>query len=81
MSEQEILDKLSAIFQKVFRDPNIKAQLEMTSRNVRRWDSLAHVDMILMVEKTFGIKIPTSQAMKLANVGELVTVISSKVKS
>jgi acyl carrier protein len=37
--------------------------------------------MILMVESSFGIKIPTWQVAKLSNVGELVEVIKTRAKA
>jgi acyl carrier protein len=79
MTETEIITKLNGIFRTVFRDEAISAKPEMTANDVDNWDSLSHVDMIVMVEEEFGIRIPTWQVAKLANVGELVTVIQSRI--
>jgi acyl carrier protein len=47
----------------------------MTAADVERWDSLSHIDMILMVEQDFGIRIPTRSVSRMQNVGDLVALI------
>jgi acyl carrier protein len=74
----QVMEQLNHIFREVFNDNSITAKREMTSADVDRWDSLSHIDMIVMVEEHFGIKIPTWQVSRLNNVGELVDVIVSR---
>jgi acyl carrier protein len=42
------------------------------------WDSLAHIRLILTVEKAFKIKLSTSEIGKLENVGDLVALIRAR---
>jgi acyl carrier protein len=75
MTETEILSKLTCIFRDVFDDETLVAHPEMTAHEVDRWDSLSHIDMILLVEEAFRIRFRTREIGDLKNVGDLVRVI------
>jgi len=75
MTETEILSKLTGIFRDVFNDETLVARPEMTAHEVDRWDSLSHMDMILLVEEAFGIRFRTREIADLMNVGDLVRLI------
>jgi len=75
MTETEILSKLTGIFRDVFDDETLVARPEMTAHEVDRWDSLSHMDMILLVEEAFGIRFRTREIADLMNVGDLVRLI------
>jgi acyl carrier protein len=75
MTETDILAKLTDIFRNVFDDDTLVARPEMTANEVDRWDSLSHIDMILLVEEAFGIRIRTREIARMMNVGDLVRLI------
>ena len=72
MTDTEIYEKLTGIFREIFSDDSIVAHADMTANEVERWDSLSHIDMMLLVESTFGVRIPTRIITGIKNVGELV---------
>jgi acyl carrier protein len=79
MTDEDILNKISIAFREVFQDPTIVARPEMTASDVDKWDSLTHIDMIMMVEEAFGIRIPTRAITGMKNVGDLIRVIDSQL--
>jgi acyl carrier protein len=80
MDSLQIKAKLSLIFADVFNAPGLQVNEEMTAENVEGWDSLSHIDMIVAVEKAFNMKLTTGEVRNLANVGDLVNVISRKAR-
>jgi acyl carrier protein len=74
----DVLAKLTEIFRDVFDDDTIVARPDMTANEVERWDSLSHIDMLLLVEEGFGIRIPTREIVSLMNVGDLVRLVIAK---
>jgi acyl carrier protein len=42
------------------------------------WDSLSHINVILAVEKHFGVRFKASEVLRLKNVGDLQHLLSSK---
>jgi len=78
LSDQAILRQLTDVFRQVFDDDTIVARMDMTAADVKKWDSLSHVDMIVLLEETFGIKIPTREVARLRNVGDLVRCVQAR---
>lgn len=79
MTDQEVLSKITPVFQEVFQDSSVIARMDMTAADVLKWDSLTHIDMIMMVEEAFGIRVPTRAITSMKNVGDLVRVVQSQV--
>ena len=75
----EINDKLNEIFQEVFDNPEINTTPEMTADDIEEWDSMTHMNLIMMVELRFGIEFDEREVMVLENVGELAEVIVKKL--
>jgi acyl carrier protein len=78
MSTDAIYSKLTTIFHDTFDDEAIVLTPELTADDVDEWDSLAHVRLVLAVEKKFGLKFSAAEVSRLKNVGEFVLLIQSK---
>jgi acyl carrier protein len=78
MDEPQIYARLAEIFENVFDEDSIKVTPELSAEDVDGWDSLAHIRLILTVEKAFKIKFSTSEIGKLENVGDLVKLIKAR---
>lgn len=76
MNTQEILN---GIFQQVFDDDAIHISPEMTANDVDGWDSLSHVNLIVAVETTFGIRFSQKELLTFRNVGDLLNCIERKI--
>jgi acyl carrier protein len=79
-TEQTIREQLNQVFREVFDDDSIEISDGMTAADVEEWDSLNHINLIVAVERTFGIRFSTKEVNGLANVGEFVALISSKLR-
>jgi acyl carrier protein len=73
------LEKLNGIFRTVFDNDEINIQPEMSADDVDGWDSLSHVNLILAVEKGFGIRFDQRELLTFKNVGDLLRSIESKL--
>jgi acyl carrier protein len=80
MNEQEILERLTKIFREIFADPAIVVTPTMTAADVEKWESLSHIDMIMLVEEEFAIRLPTLELVGMQNVGDLVRMIRAKAR-
>jgi acyl carrier protein len=54
---------------------------DLSARDVDGWDSLAHIRLLLTVERKFHIKFNAAETGQLKNVGELTNLIQSKLPS
>jgi len=78
VGRQEILGQLTGVFEDVF-DEEITLQESTTAKDVDGWDSLTHVRLMVSVEKCFRVRFSTSEISGLSNLGELVSMIQSKL--
>lgn len=76
----EILAELQPIFQEALDEPNLTITLQSNASNTRNWDSLAHIDIIEMVERRFHVKFALGELQDLEEVGDLVALIIEKTK-
>ncbi len=79
MTDEDILARLTVIFRQVFESPDVTATPGMTAKEVPRWDSLSHIDMIVSVEEAFGVRLPTREVAGMQNVADLVRCIRAKL--
>lgn len=78
MDEEQIYARLEGVFQDVFDEDSIKVTPELSAKDVDGWDSLAHIRLILTVEKAFKVKFSTSEIGRLEKVGDLVALIRAR---
>jgi acyl carrier protein len=72
-------EQLNAVFCKVFDDKDIKITPEMTADNIDEWDSLSHVNLVVAIEKHFGVKFKSSEIIRWKNVGQMLASIDEKL--
>jgi acyl carrier protein len=70
---------LTELFRDLFADDTIVLTPQTTAADIEGWDSFNHLSVIVSAETRFGVRIKTTEIDKLANVGELVQAIQSKL--
>ena len=73
------MERLTEIFRRVFDDEDIHLRPEMMAGDVDGWDSLSHVNLILAVERGFGIRFQQKELLAFRNVGDLLQSIEKKL--
>ena len=79
MTRQEIFEKLNEIFMDVLDLDNCELTNEVTANDIEEWDSLSHIQLVVAIEKSFGIKFTSFEIMKWRNVGEMVDSLIGKL--
>lgn len=79
MTREEVFEKLNEVFRSVFDDDSIMVGEETTSADIEDWDSLEHIDLIVSVEKAFGMKFTMSETTGMKNVGEMADIILGRI--
>tara|TARA_B110000444_G_C18242204_1_gene323598 strand:+ start:198 stop:437 length:240 start_codon:yes stop_codon:yes gene_type:complete len=70
------IEQLQAIFRDVFDDEDLSVNADTTANDIDEWDSLAHIRLILQIEKSFSLHFDASEIEKLENVGQMSELIS-----
>lgn len=76
----EIKRRLQEIFIDIFDDEDIVLTEEMSAKDVEDWDSLAQINLIIAIEKEFGVKFNLEEVSNLKNVGEMINLIKEKLE-
>ena len=79
MENTENLTKLTNIFKSVFENQSLVLTNELSANDVDNWDSLTHMLLISEIENEFSIKFKLKDLNKMKNVGDLITIIESKL--
>ncbi len=79
MERDDILKKVEEIFREELELDDLVLNDETTADDVEEWDSLSHVQLVVALEKGFGIKFTSREILSWDNVGDLVDCIAGKM--
>ncbi len=74
MRREEVKEKVQNIFKEVF-DEDLMVEEDTTADDVEDWDSFEHINLVVAMEKEFGVKFPMKKVVVLNNVGEMIDLI------
>ncbi len=79
MDRNDILAKVQDIFREELEVEDLVLSDETTADDVEEWDSLTHVQLVVALEKAFGIKFTSREILSWDNVGDLVDCLAKKI--
>ncbi len=71
--------RMQQVLREVFDDDDLVVTDSTTAADVEDWDSLAHVSIIVALEREFGIRFTAAEASEVENVGALRQMIELKL--
>ena len=75
MTRENVYEKLNGVFRDVFDNEDITVNDATTADDIDDWDSLEHINLVVAVEKCFGIKFTMGEVTGMKNVGEMADII------
>lgn len=79
MDRKIIMEKIQDIFRDVFDDEELVVEDSTSSDDIEEWDSLSHIQLVVAVEKTFGLKLTSKEFLSWEDVGEMADAIYAKL--
>jgi acyl carrier protein len=80
---EKLREETQQVFRDVFEDDQLVLTDSMTAGDVPGWDSLGHLNLVIALEKRFGLKFATAEISRLKeegqNTGSLLILIKSKI--
>jgi acyl carrier protein len=73
-----VLTQLQPIFQEALNNPKLTVTRVSNALNTPNWDSLAHIELIEMVESHFKVRFALGELQDLKEVGDLIDLIVKK---
>ena len=75
-----ILSEIQSIVRTVVNDNTIIVKMDSKATNVKGWDSLAHIRILVSVEKRYSIKFSLSEMQNIKDISAFVEAIKRKIK-
>lgn len=79
MTDDQLMQQLTDVFQNVFDDPDLVIGPETTAKDIPEWDSFNHINLIVAAEMHFSVKFASFEIEDLKNVGEFLELVRSKI--
>ena len=74
----QMIEQLLSIFRNVFDDDDLVINPSTTAQDIDGWDSLAHISLIVAIEKSFNLRFSTAEISDFENVGQMAELILRK---
>ena len=75
---------LQEVFRRVFDDDELVILDATSAADIDGWDSMAHINLIIAIEKRFGVKFSAAEIGALGrrgqNVGNMLELLESKTR-
>lgn len=75
----DTFERIAAIIRDVLDEPDLVLSPETTARDVSGWDSIAMINIILDVQKAFGVRFRSAEVDKLSSVGDFAALTRRKM--
>jgi acyl carrier protein len=78
LTEESVFATLQVIVEEVLEEEDIQLTRDSTANDIPNWDSLAHVEILELVQRRFKIKFSLADLQKPKTVGDLIDLILAK---
>lgn len=79
MDRKIIMEKIQDIFRDVFDDEELIVTDSTSSDDIEEWDSLSHIQLVVAIERDFGLKLTSKEILSWEDVGEMADAIRAKL--
>jgi acyl carrier protein len=76
-----IKPELEAVFRRVFDDDELVLTDTLSAEDVDGWDSMAHINLIIAIEKRFKVKFAATEIAELGKRGQTVATMIRMLES
>lgn len=78
MTRQELVKRIEAVVASEIGATDVRMEEAGTTADVGRWDSMAHVRIMLGIEEAFGISIDIGETYNFPNFGALFDYVADR---
>jgi acyl carrier protein len=79
MERNEVLEQVNEIFIDILDKEDIVLNDQTTANDIEEWDSLAHIRLVVAIERKFKIRFSSKEIQAWDNVGEMINSIYNGV--
>ena len=76
----KIKDELQELFRDILGIDDLILEDTTSAHDIEEWDSLAHINLVVAIEREFKIRFALGELMALQDVGGMIDLIVGKLK-
>jgi len=76
----EIKNTLQEIFRDILDIDDLVLDNKTSASDIEEWDSLAHINLVVAIEREYQIKFGLGELQDLKNIEDMINIISNKIK-
>ena len=80
ISSETILARLQDVFRAELDDEALTIGPDMAQKNLKAWDSLAHIRLVSGIESEFDIQLSLAEIEQTTSVGQFVRLIQERAR-
>ena len=77
--QDTVLARVRDVIVRVLGNDDVVLEPSTTAGDVEGWDSVSNIEVLVALEREFGIRFNTGEMAALANVGQLVALIATRL--
>lgn len=81
LGSARVFEQVRRIFRKCLDQPFSDFSRSLTPKDIRRWDSMKNVEILLRIEEVFSLEFDPAELSKMQSVGAICDVIERKHKA
>ena len=81
MTETQITEQLQEIFRDVFDREALTISQDTTADDVEGWDSITHVNLVVEIQREFGVTLVLQEIQAMKTVGDMISLIARKLRN
>lgn len=75
-----MIERIRKVFSETLLvDPNVLS-LDSSTKNLRQWDSMKQVEIMMALEQEFGVKFKVSELVQLTSIGRILEILEKKTE-
>lgn len=75
----DVIARIEPLIRSLFDEYTGPVTPGLNAKDVAQWDSLGHVQFIVMIEQEFGMRFSIGEIADLKNIGELADLVRRKI--
>ena len=75
----QILDRITNVFRDAFDDDTLVLTRSTTAQDIDGWDSMMQVNLVIGIEKAFGVRFSGAEISNLDTVGDLEDLVQRRL--
>tara|TARA_Y100001970_G_C14193193_1_gene836579 strand:+ start:1402 stop:1635 length:234 start_codon:yes stop_codon:yes gene_type:complete len=76
---KNLINDIDKVFKEILRTKK-KININSNQKNIESWDSIAHIKILIALEKKFKIKFRTDEFNSLLSVKKIIDCLKKKIK-